>query len=403
MATDLSSIVGALKNVYGDFLTRQQNLKHRAIDEIAKSSKKYNPGGNGFFGGINEYGNESGGAISETETFRTIDNESYQQYKVTPKVIVWPIEFSGLSAAAADQDEEAFVSVVVDALDMARDRMLKDENRQFYGVGNGLLANPAGNVSSAATSFSVESAQYLRANMVIDVFNGATKTLDSRRIADVDKQANVVYFATSLSAALITTDALVKENIRDSAPADGKEMMGLRGIVDDGTELTTFENLDASSKRIWRAVRINASSANLTSDLLQRLLDDVQVLGGEAPDKLIMHNKQRRKYLDIIVPQKRYMDQKLDGGFQKLSFNGLDLWLDVDCQDDRVYALTLKHIQKYEVEAMKMGSHDDSGDFLRKINADVFQAYWRHYCNFGTDKRNAHGVLVGLAKPLGIS
>jgi len=403
MATDLSSIVGALKNVYGDFLTRQQNLKHRAIDEIAKSSKKYNAGGNGFFGGINEYGNESGGAISETETFRTIDNESYQQYKVVPKVIVWPIEFSGLSAAAADQDEEAFVSVVVDALDMARDRMLKDENRQFYGVGNGLLANPAGNVSSAATSFSVESAQYLRANMVIDVFNGATKTLDSRRISDVDKQANVIYFATSLSAALITTDALVKENIRDSAPADGKEMMGLRGMVDDGTELTTFENLDASSKRIWRAVRINASSANLTSDLLQRLIDDVQVLGGEAPDKLIMHNKQRRKYLDIIVPQKRYMDQKLDGGFQKLSFNGLDLWLDVDCQDDRVYALTLKHIQKYEVEAMKMGSHDDSGDFLRKINADVFQAYWRHYCNFGTDKRNAHGALVGLAKPLGVS
>jgi len=403
MATDLTSIVGALKNVYGDFLTRQQNLKHRAIDEIAKSSKKYNAGGNGFFGGINEYGNESGGAISETETFRTIDNESYQQYKVVPKVIVWPIEFSGLSAAAADQDEEAFVSIVVDALDMARERMLKDENRQFYGVGNGLLGNPAGNVSSAATSFSVDSAQYLRANMVIDVFNGATKTLDSRRISDVDKQANVVYFATSLSAALITTDALVKENIRDSAASDGKEMMGLRGIVDDGTELTTFENLDASTKRIWRAVRINASSANLTSDLLQRLIDDVQVLGGEAPDKLIMHNKQRRKYLDIVVPQKRYMDQKLDGGFQKVSFNGLELWLDIDCQDDRVYALTLKHLQKYEVEAMKMGSHDDSGDFLRKINADVFQAYWRHYCNFGTDKRNAHGAIVSLAKPLGVS
>lgn len=404
MATDLSSIAGALKRVYGDYLEKQQNLKHRAIDEIAKSLKKYNAGGEGFFGGINDYGNESGGAITETESFRTVDNENYQQFKVSPKVVVWPIEFSGLSAKAADSDDEAFVSAVVDALDSARERMLKDENRQFYGLGNGLLAVPAGNVLSNATSFSVDSAQYLRANMVIDIFNGATKTIDSKRISDVDKVANVVYFATSLvTSSLITTDALVKENIRDSAPTDGKEAMGLRGIIDDGTDLTTFENISAASNRIWRGRRIDASSANLTSDLLQRLIDDVAVLGGEEPDTLIMHRKQRRKYLDIVVPQKRYMEGSMDAGFQKLSFNGIELWLDIDCQDDTVYALNKKLINKFEVAPLQMGAHDGSDQFLRKINADVFQAYWRHYFNFGTSKRNAHGKIIGLAKPTGVS
>lgn len=403
MSTNLTTIIGALKNVYGDYVQRQQNLEHRAIDEIAKSSKKYNAGGRGFYGAINEYGNESVGAINETESFRTIDNESYQQYIVTPKVLVGPIEFSGLSAAAADSDEESFVSIVVDALDYARERLLKDENRQFFGLGNGLLANPNGNVLSNATSFSIASAQYLRANMVIDIFNGATKTVDSKRIQDVDKQANVVYFATSLGAALITTDALVKENVRDSAPADGKEMMGLRGMIDDSTDLTTFEALDATSKRIWRGIRIDAAGANLTSDLLQRLLDDVQVLGGLAPDTIIMHNKQRRKYLDIVVPQKRYMDQNLDAGFKKLEFNGIELWLDVDAQDDTVYAINKKHIQKYEVAPMQMGSHDGSDEFLRAYGADLFQSYWRHYCNMGTDKRNAHGKIVNLAKPNGVS
>lgn len=403
MATDLSTIVGALKRVYGDYVEKQQNLKHRAVDEIAKSAKKYNAGGEGFFGAINDYGNESVGAINETESFRTIDNENYQQYKISPKVMVAPIQFSGLSAAAANQDEEAFVSIVVDALDMARERLLKDENRQFYGLGNGLLANPNGNVLSNATSFSVASAQYLRANMVIDIFNGATKTVDSLRVQDVDKQANVVYFATSVGVALITTDALVKENVRDSAPTDGKETMGLRGLIDDGTELTTLQNISAASNRIWRAVRINASSANLTSDLLQRLLDDVMVLGGDSPDTLIMHPKQRRKYLDIVVPEKRYMDQNLDAGFQKLSFNGIELWLDVDCQDDTVYAITKKHIQKYEVAPLQMGSHDGSDEFLRIANADQFQAYWRHYYNMGTGKRNALGKIVSLAKPSGVS
>lgn len=403
MAADLTNSVGALKRVYGEY-EKQQNLEARAMDELSKSLTKYSPGGEGYFGAINRDGNESVGAINETEQFRTIDNENYSQFKVSPKVLVAPIEFSGLVSAAADQDEEAFVNVVVEELDMAKRRLLKDENRQFYGLGNGLLANPAGNAASTVTSFSVDSAQYLRANMVIDIFNGATKTVDSKRISDVDKVSNVVYFATSIGAALITTDALVKENVRDSAPTDGKEMMGLRGIVDDATDLTTFENLDASSLRIWRGRRIAASSANLTSDLLQRLMDDVQILGGIVPDTIILHPKQARKYLDIVVPQKRFQDvKKADANFVKLEFNGIELWKDIDCQDDTVYAITRRHIQKYELKALEMGKHDGSDTFLRASNYDKFQAYWRHYCNLGTGKRNAHGKISGLARPTGVS
>ena len=403
MATDLSTIVGALKNVYDDYVEKHQNLKHRAIDEIGKSLAQYSPGGAGYFGAINDYGNESVGAINETEAFRTIDNENYAQWKVVPKVLVAPIEFSGIVAASADSSEESFVNVVVDALDMAKERLLKDENRQFFGLGTGALCSPAANVASNLTSFTVDSAQYIRRNMVLDAYNGATETVASIRVSKVDKVNNIVYFATSLGAALITTDVFVKENIRVSAASDGKEMMGLRGIVDDSTDLTTFQNIDALANLSWRGRVISASSANLTSDLLQRLLDDVMVLGDEDPDTLIMHPKQRRKYLDIVVPEKRYMDQKLDAGFSKLSFNGKELWLDIDCQDNVVYAITKKYIRKFELQAMGMGKHEGSDSFLRRADKDVFQAYWRHYCNFGTAKRTAHGKITTLAKPTGVS
>jgi hypothetical protein len=398
---NMTSAVGALKRVYDKGVEGQQNLKHRAIDEIAKALQKYNPGGEGFFGSINDYGNESVGAINETESFRTIDSENYAQWKVQPKVLVAPVEFSGLVSKAADSDDEAFVDVVVDEIEKARERLLKDENRQFYGLGTGLLAKPAGTVASDVTSFSVDSAQYLRANMVIDIFAGATKTVDSKRILDVDKVSNVVYFSTSIGAALATSAQLVKENIRDSAASDGKEMMGLRGITDDATDLTTFQNIDSSANRVWRGRRIDASSANLTSDMLQRLLDDVGILGGEEPDTLIMHKKQRRKYLDIVLPQKRYADGKMDAGFKKLEFNGIELWLDDDCQDDTVYGIKKSMIRKFEVAPLEMGSHDGSDKFLRTSNKDVFQTYWRHYCNYGTAKRNAHGKIVSLAKPTG--
>ncbi len=400
--TSMSTIAGGLKRVYDDYIENQQNLKARASDEIGKSLTKYSPGGEGYFGAINDYGNESVGAINEAEQFRTIDSEDYQQWKVSPKVLVAPIQFSGLVAAAAKGDDESFANLVIEGLERAKDRLLSDENRQFFGLGTGALAAPAASLSAAVVSFTVDSTQYIRKNMMIDIFSGAVKTVDSMRVANVDRANNVVYCATSLGVTVDTSTVIVKENIRDSAPSDGKEMIGLRGIVDDSTDLTTFQNLRADQIFEWRSTRINASSANLTSDLLQRLLDDVQVLSGLDPDMIIMHPKQRRKYLDIVVPQKRYTDQKLDSGHAKVSFNGIDLWLDKDCQQDVVYAINKSKLRKFELEAMALGRHEGSDSYLRLSNYDVYQAYWRHYCNFGTSMRRAHGKIVSLAAPNGI-
>ena len=403
MSATTSTVSGVLKRVYDDMVEKQQNLTPRSINEIGKALQKYSPGGSGFFGAINEYGNEAVGAINETESFRTADNESYVQWKVSPKILTAPIEISGLLSKAAEGDEESFVNAVVNEADMARERLLSDENRQFFGLGTGLLASPTGAVASDVTSFTVDSAQYIRANMIIDIYQSTTKTVDSIRVSDVDQFNSVIYLATSLGAALNATSELVKENIRDNAASDGKEMMGLRGIVDDGTELTTFQDVDAATKRIWRGTRIDASSANLTSDLLQRLIDDVGILSGQEPDLLILHAKQRRKYLDLVVPEKRYMDQKLDAGFSKLSFNGKELFVDKDCQTDTVYAVKKSLLRKFELAPLEMGRHAGSDQFERVSQKDVYEAYWRHYCNFGTSRRNAHGKIVSLAEPSGVS
>lgn len=405
--TNLTSVAGGLKRVYDKYIQSAQNLSAKASQEIGKASQNYNPGGEGFFGAINDYGNESGGAINEEESFRTIDAEDYQQWKVLPKVNVWPIQFSGLVAAAAQGGEESFANLVVDSLDRARDRLLADENRQFFGMGTGVLGAPAGAYTSTMTSITVNSVQYFRKNMVIDIYSGAVSTVSAIRISFVDRVNSVIGLSAALGVNVDSTTSIVKQNIKVSAPSDGKEMMGLRGIVDDSTDLTTFQNLRCDSGQIleWRSRRINASSANLTSDLLQRLIDDVATLDpdGEEPDMLITHRLQRRKYLDLVVPQKRYADGDMDTGFKKLSFNGMELFLDKDCQTDVVYAIRKDKIRKFELEPLGMGRHEGSDIFLRLVNQDVFQAYWRHYANYGTSSRLSHGKIVSLAVPSGIS
>ncbi len=319
---------------------------------------------------------------------------------------MWPIQFGGLTAAAATGDEASFANLIVDALDRARDRLMSDENRQFFGVGTGLLASPAQACVSTLVSFTVDTTQYLRRNMVVDIYTVAVKTGASLRISYVDRVNSIVGFSASILHAIDTTSQIVKENIRSSSPpADGKEMMGLRGIVDDTSDLQTFQNIDASTTYEWRSRVIAAANANLTSDLLQRLVDDVALLDpdGQEPDTLIMHRKQRRKYLDLVVPQKRYADGDMDTGFKKLSFNGTDFLLDKDCQIDTVYAVRKEKLRKFELEPLGMGRHEGSDTFLRLVNQDVFQAYWRHYCNFGTSSRLSHGKITGLAKPAGIA
>lgn len=403
-SANLTTLAGLLKRIQSGEVVDQQNLEARAMDGIAKSSKKYNAGGAGFFGAINDYGNESVGALNETEQFRTIDSEDYLQYKVVPKVMNGPCEITGLAAKAADSDEESFAEAVLKEVQGAKKRLRKDMNRQFFGIGTGKLGVPNANIASDLTSFTVASAQYFRANMVVDMqSNGNELSVTHLRITDVDKANNVIYLSASVGVSLITTDIISKENIRSNASTDGKEMMGLDGIIDDSTQLTTFQNINASTTRIWRGVVINASSANLTSDLMQRLLDDVGTLGGQDPDTLITHKLQRRKYLDLVVPEKRFQDLKLDAGFQKVSFNGIELWLDVDCQRDQVYAISKSRIYKFEVAPMAMGGLDGSDTWLRASNFDKFQAYWYQYVNFGTDKRNAHGKIKSLAVPTGIA
>lgn len=403
-SASMSSLAGLLKRIQEGEVVDQQNLEALSFDEFSKSGKKYNAGGKGFFGAINDYGNESVGALNETEQFRTIDSENYQQYTVVPKIMNGPIEITGLAVEASDDNVEAFAEGLLKEIQGAKKRLRKDMNRQFFGSGTGTLAVPAQNVVSTSTSFTVASAQYLRKNMVIDAqSNGNNNSISHNRILNVDKVNNIVYLTASVGVSMITTDQIYKENIRVSASSDGKEMMGLDGIVDDSTLLQTFEGLDASALYEWRAVRINAASANLTSDLLQRLQDDIATLGGEDPDTIIAHKLQRRKYLDLVVPEKRFSDLKLDAGFSKLSFNGQEFWLDIDCQRDQVYAIKRSRIYKFEVAPMAMGGLDDSGTWLRTSNFDKFQAYWRQYVNMGTDKRNAHGKIVSLAVPSGIA
>lgn len=402
MSANLTSVVNALKKVYGERLVSTQNLEAKTIDKFEKSGKSYNPGGEGFFGAINDTSNESVGALTETEAFRTDQAPGYAQWKVQPKIMNGPFSFSGLVAKATDSDEEAFANIVVHLMDNTRSALRSDMNRQIFGKGDGLLAAVATAGSATTdTTLVVDTAQYLRKGQKVDIYEGASKVVDSATISSVNPITKVVTFSAQLGAIVAEDAELVKENTRDSAPSDGKELMGLRGIVDDGTDVATFQNI-ASSNSEWQSIVRAAGGATLTADMLQRLEDDILIHSGQEADMLIMHPNQRRAYLDLVLDKRRFMDGKMDAGHEKITFNGKTYWLDKDCQRDVIYNVKRSEILKFEVAGLELGSEKDSSDFQRVSGYDKYEAFWRAYLNFGTGNRKCHGKISGLAVKAGL-
>lgn len=389
-----------LKNVYDKMVVDAQNLKPALLEKISKAAERPALGGKGFIISVNDYGNEAAKAINENEGFGTINQEHYANPSVIAKVMIAPFEFSGLAKAISEGDDMAFAQIAAQEMKRSRDRLRATENRMLYGYGKGTLATAAADISGQTVI--VDSVQYLRLNMVVDVCatGAATEHASSVTISAINPTTKVVTFVGTVSS-VVNTDELVLENCRASAASDGKEAMGLRGIIDDGTDLATFQGITVSSALYWQSVRNTASSASLTEDLLQQLCDDVNIRSGQEIDTLVMHPKQRRKALELALPQKRFADGILGLGHSKIEFNGMELFLDRDCQPTTVYGFPMKELLLFEIDAPKLGREDGSDIFLRTSGYDVFQAYWRHYANFGVRRRNALGKIVSLAEPSG--
>lgn len=395
MPVTTTTLGDLLKNVYGKRLIQQQNKAAFLYKMLPKSPEK--PIGKGFFPAVSVSGNQQGGgAINESEALRTAGNEDVQQFKIVPKVNQWTIQISGLARAVSEGQEASFASGVVRQLDEALENMLKDCNRQAYGRGNGLLATVSATATSTVQTF--DTVQYLKPGMVVDAYTGSTRSVDSATISSVDRANNQVTFSASIT--LTINDQLVREETRVSAASDGKEMAGTTLIIDDGTIATTFQNLSRSTYPILKGNVIDAGSVNLTNDILQRGADEASIVGDGRIDMIIMRHGQRRKYLDLTTPDKRFLDDKLDRGFQYIYWNGIKIYIDVDAPKSEVIMLTQKHLERFEVRGIHLADDDNS---ILKWNgtSDTFIAYYRMYGNLGSLKPNAHTRIKGLNEPTG--
>jgi hypothetical protein len=381
-ATILSDLDGLLKRHYsGDFIATQQQTDPDVLSLFSTAPEK--PGGEdgAVRFGVRMQRRQNGGAQNQNEQFRANETGTRKQATIAAKINIWAIELTGFAITLSKSQVDAFVAGLEDEFEDALAMMKKDENRQIFSNGLGTLTTITTGVTASLTVV-VGNVQYLFPGERIDIVTaGGVVEASNVLISSFVESTKTLTLAQTITCT--TGSSVYRAGVYLNMPGDGKEMMGLRGLSDDNEDFTTFQGLSRATYSVWQGSVTDAGSVQITNDLLQRMVDKGERRSGRVIDTIISHRNQRRQYLNVVTPLKRFQDDDLDSGFKALEWNGMRWLVSHDCQRDTVYGFPRKEIQKYEAFGIKLD--DTGGTTVYHIpRTDTYESYYKHYCNIGT-------------------
>ncbi len=120
--------------------------------------------------------------------------------------------------------------------------------------------------------------------------------------------------------------------------ANAAEPMGLAGHIDDGDNVSTYQNLARASNPTLKAQTYDTAGALAEQNMIQLIVKACDY--GDGPDVVLMNQDLWTKYAALLLSLKRTNDTKLIGGFSGLALNAgnkeLAVVCDYDCWDGYV-------------------------------------------------------------------
>jgi hypothetical protein len=424
----ISELSALLKTVYGPGVEQQQNLAAMLWKRFGEAQIRM--GGNAYEFPARMVNTQSVGArgyrVGLPVPILNIDTTA----RVRQKFFYCTFDIPGPDIEKGKGNANAFVNTLTDKMRSLTEMGLKDLNMQTYLDGTGVRAtlkvNTAGFAAggTSAGTAQVDRIKYLRVGMHVDVVSSADGV--TQRITgdnDPGDSSNIRWTVSKLTpndtvfnAAGVPTMEFSKSiPLTPTAPtgvlvgdfvvrhkAQGTELIGLDALVDDGVfnaGALILEDIDRSLNPLWKGKVFSNSGTprDLTLNLMQLAMDVPEVISGRRIDLVVGSYNARDRYLQLLVPQKRFTDLKMDGGFQVLEYNGRDFLVDVDCQDDRVYFLNRESIKKFGLFDLQFV--EQTGGILKHDSlqaGDVFYGFMRLIANLGVIQANANSKIVDL-------
>jgi hypothetical protein len=402
--TTMATVDNILKEVYEGQLRDQLQSDTVTLKRIESSSEgvTHEVGGKYVTFPIRTKRNQGVGARIENEALPIARSQSYATARVSLKYLYGALEMTGQTFELADKNFQAFASALDEEMKGLRQTLSKDMNRQTYGTNAGKLATATAAGSTTTFVVADAGAQYLEEGMFVDIFTSA----DAVRVADATITSitsaggnTTVTFTPAAGVASASGDYITRDNSRT------KEITGLSQIV---AATGSVYNIDPAVTPVWKSYVDSNGGTNrpLSEGLMIKLVDEIRKLGGGTPTVLFSNLGVRRSYFNLLVQQRRYSNTtEFEGGFKGLAFttdNGdIPMVADYDCLPNRIFAVNEKELKLYNAGDWSFMNRDGSNWQRVITSAGAFDAYGctlYKYCELGTHRRNAHGLLADITE-----
>lgn len=318
MAQNLSNFDAGLRDIAAPYIVSQLQYKTVALDLVQDGESEI---ADGRRAQITLHLRQNWQGVKSTPEGRRLPSAGQMGYAAMTIPYVDTTGRIQLSVQVIDQSENnrsAWVNALMEEMDGLIRVMAQYRNQQMCGYGSGILgrvnADPAANAVTinvkdpGGITGTVNGSRFFRSGMVIAgirsgaiVSNGVvtvTGVPDSNNITIASNTADFAPGDEFVPAADLTVSAT--EDTDWYAP-----IMGLPGLVDDGTFINTIFGLSRSTYPVLQS-RVVPNAGAFSGDLIQRELDVAEQRGDGDIKVHLMHHSTRRVYVAILEQDRRY-------------------------------------------------------------------------------------------------
>jgi hypothetical protein len=314
----------------------------------------------------------------------------YQQPYTDMKYLFGTLELTDQAIEATKGgDVKAIASILATEITALKDDMKADLNRILNGDGNGKLCLTNG-TGAASTTLLVDGNPaglaanfYVAEGMQIQFGTGST----------VEVSALVGSTGITLASASTWSNDVTITKAYDDEP------MGIAGIIDDGDNVATIQNLARSTNSWCNAATYDTATTLTEANMIDVYLQTKQYGGAKV---ITMGKTLFAKYGALLTSMKKTRDLKevLSGGWKGLEFMGGDVgvMLDFDCWDGYVQMIDFDALTLAEMsEPFAWLEADAYGGILKRSssNRTIWEGTLKYYFNLVGLKFKSSGRMSG--------
>lgn len=325
MALTTSLYSAAMRTVYEEKIREQININH-----IVRKFRKQNKDevtwqGNAVFVHLHSGRNYSG--VKSTGEGNALGIAGQQQYAGLTVPIRDIKGRFGISREVIEASNKGLKGAAAPALTREMEGLTEDIerqlNRQLFGFGSGTLATITTGANSVTQTLSnpggvtgtTNTARFVKPGMFVAITDVTGATI--RDVQQVSASSNASSNMTLANAVNSTTGDLVSIGTISGATKTssfGKEMMGLLGIVDQTTYVTSIFGLDRSqAANAFFLSGLSTAVGALSEDFLYRKIHNQWIdVSGVKVDTFFVHPSIEREYYKLTQADRRYQGADLN-------------------------------------------------------------------------------------------